>query len=102
MRKQKHMDDLMAQVSQLRKENNQILANLNITTQHYLNVENENSVLRTQMMELNNRLQSLNEILEYIHCNNTGPEITDSLLLKPWDFLFLNQPIMTSADIFMY
>ncbi|MBO8631084.1 bZIP transcription factor, partial [Staphylococcus aureus] len=84
MRKQKHLDDLMAQVAQLRRENNQILTSLNITTQNYLNVESENSVLRTQMMELNHRLQSLNDILNCLHGNigfeMGGPEITDSFL----------------------
>ncbi|RWR82453.1 bZIP transcription factor 11-like protein [Cinnamomum micranthum f. kanehirae] len=103
-RKQKHLDDLMAQVAQLRRENNEILTSLNITTQHYLNVESENSVLRTQMMELNHRLHSLNEILNYMHGNlgfeMGGPEITDSFL-NPYDLLHLNQPIMASADMFM-
>ncbi|KAJ8641354.1 hypothetical protein MRB53_018048 [Persea americana] len=104
MRKQKHLDDLMAQVAQLRRENNQILTSLNITTQNYLNVESENSVLRTQMMELNHRLHSLNEILNCLHGNigfeMGGPEITDSFL-NPYDLLHLNQPIMASADMFM-
>lgn len=104
MRKQKHLDDLMAQVAQLRRENNEILTSLNITTQHYLNVESENSVLRTQMMELNHRLHSLNEILNYMHGNlgfeMGGPEIIDSFL-NPYDLLHLNQPIMASADMFM-
>lgn len=104
MRKQKHLDDLMAQVAQLRRENNEILTSLNITTQHYLNVESENSVLRTQMMELNHRLHSLNEILNYKHGNlgfeMGGPEIIDSFL-NPYDLLHLNQPIMASADMFM-
>lgn len=106
MRKQKHVDDLMAQVAQLRRENNQILTSLNITSQQYLKVESENSILRTQMMELNNRLQSLNEILHYVQANNTGfeiggPEITDNFL-RPWDLMFLNEPIMASADMLMH
>lgn len=57
----------MAQVAQLRKENSQILSNVNVTTQHYVNVEAENSVLRAQMMELTHRLHSLNEILNYLN-----------------------------------
>ncbi|KAL0314646.1 UNVERIFIED_CONTAM: bZIP transcription factor 44 [Sesamum angustifolium] len=67
LRKQKHLDDLMAQVAQLKKENGQTLSSINVTTQHYVNVEAENSVLRAQMMELTQRLQSLNEILNYIN-----------------------------------
>lgn len=67
MRKQKHLDDLMAQVSQLRKENNQIITGMNVTTQHFLNVEAENSVLRAQVSELTHRLQSLNEIIDFMN-----------------------------------
>ncbi|KAK6939433.1 Basic-leucine zipper domain [Dillenia turbinata] len=118
MRKQKHMDDLMAQVAHLRNENNQILATINITTQHYLTVEAENSVLRAQMAELSNRLDSLNEILNYINTNNgiyeTITEHHQDLLhhhqasvvdgfLNPWNSVFLNQPVMASAtDAFQY
>ncbi|MCL7029692.1 hypothetical protein MKW94_020645 [Papaver nudicaule] len=58
MRKQKHLDELMDQVTQIRKENSQILTSVNLTTQHYLHIESENSILRAQMEELNNRLQS--------------------------------------------
>ncbi|CAI9104560.1 OLC1v1003260C1 [Oldenlandia corymbosa var. corymbosa] len=72
MRKQKHLDDLMAQVSQLRKENNQIITSINVTTQQYLNVEAENSVLRAQVAELCHRLQSLNEIIDFLNANHGG------------------------------
>ncbi|XP_058087884.1 bZIP transcription factor 11-like [Magnolia sinica] len=112
MRKQKHLDDLMAQVAHLRKENNQILTSLNITTQHYLGVESENSVLRTQIMELTSRLHSLNEIIHYMHgshdhdhdpdCGPLNTLACDSYT-RPWDLQFLNQqPIMASADMFQY
>lgn len=109
MRKQKHMDDLMAQMSQLRDENGQILTALNITTQQYLGVEAENSVLRTQMIELRTRLQSLNEILHWMNANNTvsnhgflphGPPFNDGFN-NPWN-LIMNQPIMASMDMFQY
>ncbi|KAA3482333.1 bZIP transcription factor 11-like [Gossypium australe] len=71
MRKQKHLDDLVAQVSQLQNENHQILTRVSITTQRYLNVEAENSVLRAQANELSHRLQSLNDIIDSINgCNN--------------------------------
>ncbi|KAK4276552.1 hypothetical protein QN277_014687 [Acacia crassicarpa] len=71
MRKQKQMDDLMGQVSELRKENSEILTSINITTQHFVRVEAENSVLRARMAELSHRLQSLNDILSYIN-TSTG------------------------------
>ncbi|XP_073004695.1 bZIP transcription factor 44-like [Typha latifolia] len=112
MRKQRHLDDLMGQVNQLRKENNQIHATLSITTQNIMAVDAENSVLRTQMMELSNRLQSLNEILHFINGSNTntnsgfisdGPQITDhNSFINPWNLVHMNQPIMASADIFQY
>ncbi|OWM80869.1 bZIP transcription factor 44-like [Punica granatum] len=77
MRRQKHLDDLNSQAAQLRKENNQILTGINVTTQHFLNVEAENSVLRAQMTELSHRLDSLNEILNYICCT-TANGVPDS------------------------
>lgn len=119
MRKQKHLDDLMGQVSQLRKENNQILTSISITTQHYANVEADNSVLTAQMMELSQRLQSLNEIINFMNTNNSSNNPNggvfeneefqtgfDSLMMMnndPWNLMHLNQPaIMASADIFQY
>ncbi|KAK4361498.1 hypothetical protein RND71_020450 [Anisodus tanguticus] len=72
MRKQKHCDDLMAQVNQLKEENNQIVTNINTVTQLFLNVEAENSILRAQMAELNHRLQSLNEIINSMNSANSA------------------------------
>lgn len=104
MRKQKHLDDLMAQVNQLIKENSEILTSINITTQHYLNVEAENSILRARMAELSNRLQSLNEILNFIN-TSTGIYETDHTYMAAQNLMnmpYLNQPIMASADIFQW
>ncbi|EOX97947.1 Basic leucine-zipper 44 [Theobroma cacao] len=109
MRKQKHLDDLMAQVTQLRKENHQIITRINIITQHYLNVEAENSVLKAQANELSHRLQSLNEINSYLNANNGSnfdaedatslafTEPADSFF-NPFNLAYLKQPIMASAD----
>lgn len=117
MRKQKHLDDLMAQVTQLRKENNQILTSMNVTTQQFLNVESENSVLRAQMMELTHRLQSLDDIINYMNSNNANANamfeietleqqsnLADNFLNNPWNLMYLNQqPIMASShDMFQY
>ncbi|XP_062076804.1 bZIP transcription factor 11-like [Humulus lupulus] len=127
MRKQKHLDDLTAQVAQLRKENHQIMTSVNITTQHYLNVEAENSILRAQMSELTHRLQSLDEIINFLNATNNavvlGTNGGDSMagvgvgvgsgscfstvepmesFLNPLNFSSMNQPIMASADIFQY
>ncbi|XP_023538456.1 bZIP transcription factor 44-like [Cucurbita pepo subsp. pepo] len=116
MRKQQHLDELMAQVARLRKDNAQILSNINITSQLYMNVEAENSVLRAQMEELTQRLQSLEEISNCIDIsgNNGGfgeaeeeafqiqtNAATDSFM-NSMNFLYVNQPIMATADIFHY
>lgn len=102
LRKQKQLDDLTAQVSQLKKENGEIITALSVTTQQYIGVEAENSVLRTQMVELSTRLQSLNDILHCMNANNTsyGPQFNDSFI-NPWN-LVMNQPIMASIDMFQY
>lgn len=110
MRKQKHLDDLVAELAQLRQENNHILTNIDITTQQHMNVESENSVLRAQMVELSHRLQSLNDILTYMNTNNGVFESQDLLPIPvdnymnnhPWNLMFLNQPIMTSPAMFQY
>ncbi|KAA0065209.1 bZIP transcription factor 53 [Cucumis melo var. makuwa] len=120
MRKQQHLDELMAQVTQLKKDNAQILSNINITSQLYMNVEAENSILKAQMAELTQRLQSLEEIANCI--NNTGGNnnggfgeteeeeeafqiqtiVAADSFMNSMNFLYVNQPIMAAADIFHY
>ncbi|KAK9129794.1 hypothetical protein Sjap_010281 [Stephania japonica] len=72
LRKQKQLDDLMAQVAHLRKENSQIITSLNMTSQHYLNIDSENSVLRAQEAELSHRLESLMGIIQYLNVTNVN------------------------------
>lgn len=150
MRKQKHLDDLMAQVDQIKRENNQIVQTISLTNQQFVNVEAENSVLKAQMDELSQRLQSLNDILNYMNTlngptaaaptaggvnNNTSSFEEDCLdilghdlgdfgimngyfgnfthninnvnnvmggNINPWNLVYLNQPIMASADVLQY
>lgn len=124
MRKQKHLDDLMVQVSNVRKTNHQLLNSINITSQQYVKIEAENSVLRAQMSELSSRLQSLNEIINALNsCTNNQtmgvyggddqgeglfpiipePFTSDSFMINPWDSAtYVNQPIMASANMFQY
>lgn len=112
MRKQKHLDDLVSQVSKLRKENQEILTSVNITTQKYLSVEAENSVLRAQMGELSNRLESLNEIVGALNSSNGVFGASNAFVEQNNGFFFnslnnmsyMNQPmpIMASADILQY
>jgi uncharacterized coiled-coil DUF342 family protein len=112
MRKQKHLDELVAQVAQLKNENSQIVHTMSITTQQCLNVEAENSVLRAQIGELSQRLESLNNILNCL--NTTSSSSSDGLFEiddfgsipesylenNSWNLMSLNQPILASPDLF--
>ncbi|KAG7545071.1 Basic-leucine zipper domain [Arabidopsis suecica] len=110
MKKQKLLDDLTAQVNHLKKENTKIVTSVSITTQHYLTVEAENSVLRAQLDELNHRLQSLNDIIEFLDSNNMGMCSNPLVGLECDDFFvnqmnmsyMMNQPLMASSDALMY
>ncbi|KAE8654020.1 putative HIT-type Zinc finger family protein [Hibiscus syriacus] len=99
MRKQKRLD------------NYQILTNFNFITHQYLNMEAENSVLRAKIIELSQRLDSLNGILN--HLNN--PRISNGVyeseafetsgknftnFIDPFNLAYLNQPIVVTADVF--
>jgi chromosome segregation ATPase len=63
MRKRKQLEDLTAEVDQLKTERNTAVMAVGTVNQHLMAVEAENSVLRTQIGELSNRLQALNEII---------------------------------------
>ncbi|KAE8685406.1 hypothetical protein F3Y22_tig00111098pilonHSYRG00075 [Hibiscus syriacus] len=117
MRKQNHLDELMGQASELTKHNNQILASIDVTSQLYLKVEAENSVLRAQMSELTTRLQSLNEITDFINSSDGVLEsdnfdqsahyhphrqINDDAFMNPWNSFAVNQLFIASADMIMY
>lgn len=105
MKKQQRLDDLINQAAQLRNENEQIVMQVNLITQQYAELETENSVLRAQVMELTERLQSLNSVL-HIFEEVSGmamdiPEIPDPLL-RPWQLPCPAQPIMATADMFQF
>ncbi|OIW19226.1 hypothetical protein TanjilG_20351 [Lupinus angustifolius] len=112
MKKQQHLDDLVAQANQLNKENNQISTRVEITTHLYLKIEAENAIIRAQVAELSNRLQSLNEIINYINspsCNYLIDEDYEEnmfndcgFMMDLWNTVPVKQPIMASADMFMY
>ncbi|KAL7593394.1 hypothetical protein Lser_V15G34629 [Lactuca serriola] len=115
MRKQKHMDDLMTQLSQLRKENNQVMSSISMITQHFMSVEAENSVLRAQVAELSHRLHSLNDIIavmkqpidagsgfaeeQYV---GSDTEFGDEFINNSLSFLYACQPMLASAEMIMY
>nr|KAJ0211181.1 hypothetical protein LSAT_V11C400210170 [Lactuca sativa] len=70
MRKQKHLDDLTAQINHLKNNNSQIVTTIKVTTQQFLQIEAENIVLRAQMGELSQRLDSLNEMINSMNNNS--------------------------------
>ena len=112
MRKQKHIDDLTAQINQLSSDNRQILTSLTVTSQLYMKIQAENSILTAQMAELSSRLESLNEIVDLIDgcgfddrtvgINSDG--FYDDMMsgVNHWGgSVYSNQPIMAN-DINMY
>nr|XP_043626576.1 bZIP transcription factor 11-like [Erigeron canadensis] len=117
MRKQQHLDELTSQLSQLRKDINQVISSASITTQHYMSVEAENRVLRAQVAELSNRLHSLHEIIAFCrfdedkYCNENGDvvggagtatsfgtDFVDEFTVNSLSYHYANQPILASAD----
>ncbi|KAK9742664.1 hypothetical protein RND81_03G189600 [Saponaria officinalis] len=70
VKKQQHVDDLTAEIARFRRENDQVGQTINLTGQQFMNVEFENSVLRAQMSELSQRLDSLNGIVNDINTLN--------------------------------
>nr|XP_043616562.1 bZIP transcription factor 11-like [Erigeron canadensis] len=121
MRKQKHLDDLTEQINKVKKDNSQILTTINVTTQQFVHVEAENSVLRAQIGELSQRLDYLNEIINTMnsttttttHCTNDasglfGYEINQGhndnfMINNPWEMMYFNQqPIMVAAEMLQY
>jgi phage shock protein A len=66
------------QVDQLRTTKQQLITALNITTQNYAAAEAQNSVLRTQMMELESRLSALREIICFMNANQVPAAATIS------------------------
>uniref|UniRef100_A0A0A9AFZ4 Uncharacterized protein n=1 Tax=Arundo donax TaxID=35708 RepID=A0A0A9AFZ4_ARUDO len=63
----------------------QLITALNTTAQNYAAAETQNSVLRTQVMELESRLCALREIICYMNANqfaNTAPFINPSPIVS--------------------
>ncbi|KAG2277840.1 hypothetical protein Bca52824_060395 [Brassica carinata] len=123
MRKQKHVDDLTAQINQLSNDNRQILTSLTVTTQLYTKIQAENSILTAQMTELSTRLESLNEIVDLVTTTNGGVDQIDGCGFddrtvgincdgyyddmmsgaNPWGgSVYSNQPIMANDMMNMY
>ncbi|XP_010544970.1 PREDICTED: bZIP transcription factor 53-like [Tarenaya hassleriana] len=105
MRKQKQLEDLVNEVTALKKENSQISEQIDAATRRYIDMEAQNNVLRAQASELTDRLRSLNSVLEMVE-ETSGlalyiPEIPESMQ-NPWQIACPVQPIMASADMFEF
>ncbi|KAL7002678.1 hypothetical protein U1Q18_003835 [Sarracenia purpurea var. burkii] len=107
MKKQKHLDDLTAQVAQLTDEKNQIVLGINVFTQLCLNIDGENAILRAQATELGRRLEALNEIIVFMN-GGTGYFGTEEVIPgfesinNPWTSSYLSQPVVVSSDMLLY
>ncbi|CAO2826635.1 unnamed protein product [Amaranthus hypochondriacus] len=87
MRKQQHVDELVKEAQQLKSQNLEISNKIDAVSQIYIGVQSENNVLRAQMVELTDRLRSLNSVLQFMQ-DISGfamdiPEIPDNML-EPW------------------
>lgn len=65
MRKQQHLDELRAEAAHLRAENSHMLTKFNIASQKYMQLEEENSLLRSYAMDLSLKLQSLTMAMQW-------------------------------------
>ncbi|GLJ19675.1 hypothetical protein SUGI_0356390 [Cryptomeria japonica] len=60
LRKQQHLDELNTDADYFRAENNMLFTKLNIVSHNYMQLQEENSLLRSHAMDLSHKLQSLN------------------------------------------
>ncbi|CAO2818727.1 unnamed protein product [Amaranthus hypochondriacus] len=87
MKKQQHLDELIKEATQLKSQNVEISKKIDAVSQLYIGFQSENNVLKAQIMELTDRLRSLNSVLQFMQ-DTSGfamdiPEIP-ATLLEPW------------------
>ncbi|KAJ3681334.1 hypothetical protein LUZ60_015823 [Juncus effusus] len=102
-RKQQHLEELVAQASQLKEENARISMQANMIAERFLTLDSENAVLRAQLMELTARLQSVNSVLRFMEeFSGVDMEIQDAPdpLMRPCQMLLPTQPIVANAYMF--
>ena len=93
MKKQQHMDQLLNQVTTLKSEIAEHSQTIDAVSQRYVAVELENNVLRAQLMELTDRLTSLNSVLKMVEeVSGFSMDIPD-VLLEPWHLPCPLQPV---------
>ncbi|XP_075511436.1 bZIP transcription factor 53-like [Primulina tabacum] len=103
MRKQQHLDELLAQEKRIGDENKKLSQTIDDTSQLHGDLVSKNNVLRAQAAELTDRLRSLNSVLQI------ASEVSDLVfdiqdipdsLLEPWRLPCPMQPIPASTDNF--
>ncbi|RDY09443.1 bZIP transcription factor 44, partial [Mucuna pruriens] len=102
MRKQQHVEGLSGQLEELKREKEEMREKIGMTREVYLKVEAENAILRAQMAELSNRLQSMEEIISFINSTNylETDLFNDCAFVDPWN---TGLPLVASADtIFIF
>ncbi|KAK4744208.1 hypothetical protein SAY87_010520 [Trapa incisa] len=104
LRKQKQVEELLGQVTQLQKANRELTVSINVTMQNYTEVESRNNVLRAQVIELTDHLRSLNSVLEIAE-EVSGlalyiPEIPEPLM--KWQVPVPVQSILANVDLSQY
>ncbi|KAJ6791639.1 Uncharacterized protein M6B38_243365 [Iris pallida] len=104
-RKQQRQEDLLRQSVQLQSENGRIALQADLCSEQYLRVESENLVLRNEVMELTERLRSLNSVLQFVE-EFSGVELDiqeiPDPLLKPWQLPCPAQMIAAASDMFQF
>lgn len=103
MKKQQHLGGLISQVTQLQNGNKLIEQKVNKVDNMYIKLVSQNNVLRAQLVELTDRLCSLNLVLRVAE-EVSGfaidiPEIPDTLL-EPWQLPCPVQTVAASANMF--
>lgn len=97
------MDELIGQQSTLEEENKKLMKMIDDASQLYINFASENNVLRAQVMELTDRLRSLNSVIEIAsEVSGLALDIQDipDALLEPWQLPCAIQPIPANANVF--
>ena len=68
MRKQKQIEDLTEEAYRLKNENDRLKQNIKAAEDAYAEMEETNSVIRVQTMELSDRLLFLNLMVKMLKC----------------------------------
>ncbi|KAK1439872.1 hypothetical protein QVD17_05694 [Tagetes erecta] len=102
MRKQKHLNDLMTRLSQLRSECDRVMTGVSIMTRDCVSLEAENSVLRAQVTELSYRLRSLIGIIAGSGCFEERYRRSDDDLNDSSSCLYACCCVLTSNEMITY